>query len=314
MESTANTISRALFSPVRRLVFGFGLLSAVATSVAATQPDASEPQLNWYQVDVLVFRNLASNSTEAWSPLTVEETSHSAIRLTSLQGAEAETPDTPLIYREGAAPNDDNYLITRSPAKATAMETRYRPYISLPVSERQLNQAADRLANSGSYSLLGRYAWRVALKEQGESLPVLLEGGQTFGSKPELRGTIKVSNKRYLHVDADFWYRQFETSRNDSSAPGVVTFNSATANQNDEIGLVPGKQLEEVTTDGYRLTRHFHIKGSQRVLRTSEVTYFDSPVFGVLVKLTPWEIPLSEIPVDDRTDKLLEQSGINTPS
>ncbi|WP_461534549.1 CsiV family protein [Spongorhabdus nitratireducens] len=297
-----------------------GLALATSSSVsAATQPSAPAAEaVNWYQVDVLVFRNPVNDSPEAWPALTAEEIHQGAIRLTRVQQQLPEPSIQeldPLIFRNPEGADDNGLPLAITPRRnADTAATLFKPYISLPAEERQLNQVADRLASNGSYPLLGRYSWRVALKDQGESLPVLLEGGQNWGTKRELRGTIQVSNKRYLHVDADFWLRQFEPVAMPFSQPDKMAENQfppqTLADINEEMSLPPGQQKDAMPDDGFQMVRHFRVSGSQRVVRTSEITYFDSPVFGILVKLTPWKPPLAEIPVDEKASDIFEPNGL----
>lgn len=107
-------------------------------------------------------------------------------------------------------------------------------------------------------------SWKQPVDER-KNMPYLkISGGNRYGDRSELEGYIKISAKRYLHIDTDLWWNRFE--------PG-------TGNHIDLSLIDPGLPR-------YGVGQNFHFEQTRR-MRSNETHYLDSPVMGVLVRTTP---------------------------
>ena len=128
-------------------------------------------------------------------------------------------------------------------------------------SELSLNGAWDALRRSARHRPLLHAGWRLPGVRPGAARPAHLDaslavpaGGGSGGGPPSVRGTVKVSLVRYLQVEIDLLYSRF--------AAGAVAASDGT----------PAR---------FRLE-------AQRRMRSGELHYIDHPLFGVLLRITPF--------------------------
>ncbi len=124
--------------------------------------------------------------------------------------------------------------------------------------------------------------WRQPIPERN-AVPVRIQGGQVLADgQPELVGEISLDRGRYLHLRTSLYLRLplSEQTRvtlrpaahNDTSAP--------TLTQADDQPL-----LQVASTRPSRLT----VKMEQgRRMRSDEIHYLDHPLFGLLIRVTPY--------------------------
>ena len=127
-------------------------------------------------------------------------------------------------------------------------------------SELSLNGAWDALRRSARHRPLLHAGWRLPGARPGAARPAHLgafladPAGGGGGGLPSVRGTVKVSLARYLQVDVDLLYGRF--------ADGAVAASDGTPTR-------------------FRLE-------AQRRMRSGELHYIDHPLFGVLMRITPF--------------------------
>ncbi len=145
----------------------------------------------------------------------------------------------------------------------------------LPASERLLNSQAATLARSGSYTLLYHQAWRQMI--YGRKTNIAITGGKVFNGHQELEGNISLSVAQYLKIQTNLWLTQFVPAGTNISE----TFPELPINPNASV-------TEGEKTQDYLVKRT--VKLSQdRSMRSNEVHYIDHPLFGVIVKIIPYE-------------------------
>jgi hypothetical protein len=128
----------------------------------------------------------------------------------------------------------------------------------LSPDEYQLKAEYRKLSTLSAYHPLLHTGWVQPGLPENQAKPFDL--GQLGVVNP--RGSVRVYLSRFLHVSLDLAYQE-------AAAPELPS--AATA----------GNDLREVTfARRYRLT-------AERQVRSGELHYFDHPVFGVLVKITP---------------------------
>ena len=128
-------------------------------------------------------------------------------------------------------------------------------------SELSLNGAWDALRRSARHRPLLHAGWRLPGVRSGAARPAHLgaslaapAGGGSGGGPPSVRGTVKVSLARYLQVEIDLLYSRF--------AGGAVAASDGTPSR-------------------FRLE-------AQRRMRSRELHYIEHPLFGVLMRITPF--------------------------
>lgn len=319
---------------------GLLLGSLSAHSAAPTE----EKTVTWYDVEIIVFRNLDTRSNETWPP-------------------DAGTPNVadarPLFPAPPEEDADEMLAGTQSiaPAPTTYPQTP-TPYEPLDASARRLAGIAASLQRSSKYEPLLHTAWtqpplereqspylRVTLpdafvpkeesaKEQrafgdpfyreGETPndPLTEDGEMLPESVPEflaedegvelarpLDGVVQLSVSRYLHLDLDLLYlpddlnvavlgdveparewtreEKLEREQRRRDILEALTRGDITVEEAEILALEPSDQRFQ----GFRLNQY-------RRLRSREIHYFDHPVYGVIVMVTPREVSARTMELD----------------
>ena len=154
------------------------------------------------------------------------------------------------------------------------------PYALLAEDEYRLTREYQRLQRTGGrLDPVVHLAWRqpVRSREQAELLyirtprPVtdtLMSAQSLLEEPPKLEGVLRVSVNRYLHVDVDLL-------RHERAAPDQSFV---------EPQLASAFPIPVPRYNSYRMQAH-------RRMRSGELHYLDHPLMGVLVQITPYELP-----------------------
>ena len=158
----------------------------------------------------------------------------------------------------------------------------------LPPSDYKLNDAAEKIASSKDYRILKHFAWRQPGLDRKIALPIVLQdvipaeipnsNGNPEHQEPllytqaRLDGIITVSLSRYLHLETEL---RFEA---DGLAPLPDT--------NPDLAI---SEVDSMVKP--RPTSVVYIEKQKRRMRSKELHYIDHPVFGMLVLMTPVEVP-----------------------
>lgn len=148
---------------------------------------------------------------------------------------------------------------------------------ALPPEVLSLSAIARSLKRSSRYDLLLHQAWRQPMGSQ--PIPVLIQTGERYDDLYEVDGTLSFSRSRFLHMQADLWFTQFEPKFNQQQ------FIPA---QPDGLTEQAKKYPELVAFERNRNTHiaiHSHTLRHARRMRSSVLHYIDHPFFGVLVKI-----------------------------
>ncbi len=229
--------------PALQILFLIALLSLGASSFAQEPPE----QPRHYDIEIIAFvrGDADAGGTEYW-PL------HS------------ETPD----WSQAAS--------LQHPG------TRKSEIVKLPASGHRLKREYLNLrATQGRLRPIIHLAWRQPLLSGDESTPIYIRSGDrdekpaAVGEEnlPELEGTVRVTGKRYLHVNLDLLLRQL-------TPPDLTT-----EVQSDDVGPTDFAPYYHT----YRMVDH-------RRMRSDRLHYIDHPMLGVLILATPYEIPEPEAP------------------
>lgn len=126
---------------------------------------------------------------------------------------------------------------------------------------------ARKLERSGEHRILFHEAWKMHVVGRDRSIPILFQGGDQFGSRPELQGKILVSVGRYLHVNLDAYLTQFQKVDHDG----------------DQLPAAPDAQPSG-PQPLFRAISSAHLQQTRR-MRSNEIHYIDSPYFGAMIRI-----------------------------
>jgi len=213
---------------------------------------------------------------------------------------------------------------TETPPAIDEQPAQELPFQLLPDDALTLAALNDRLTGSTNYVPILNIAWRQPVAAKGEAQTIYIHsnlGQTTLATTPELMsinslmapptlnpdlnpglngapmmfvsqneieqnpedeqlktldGTIKLHLGRYLHLEADLLYRsQIEPLENNTFF----------------------MNLDEIEQPQTLFRMH-----QTRRLRSGELHYFDHPMFGMLVQITPYELPEPEIEPEESSE------------
>lgn len=221
---------------------------------------------NWYQVEVLLFERRGPTASEYW-------------RLDQRPA---------LAPANAIHPGADGAVLPEQADTIDQHAARLGAWRFLPAESRILVDMLGRMERSGSFRVLYHQAWRQPVRARNEAFPLYLQGedmiavatdpatreapldfglpplqpSATDGSEasgistapaqtmqPALQGMLRLHLSRYLHVEPDIWLAR----RDADNTPYWVRINQ------------------------------------NRRMRSEELHYIDHPLFGMLLRLTPWQ-------------------------
>ncbi|UYM15796.1 peptidoglycan binding protein CsiV [Endozoicomonas euniceicola] len=253
----------------------------------------AEPQ-RWFQADMVVFVNLNSmNGAEQWPKISPHTIPANAIKLRS--------PDAP-----NSAPGINDLLrLHKQDLQKALPDLQREAFVSLPGEAHVLLKEGNTIDATNGYKVISRNAWIMPLQDDSRSKPIRIRAYNNTGRPSLLEGSVSISSSRFLHVDVNLWYSELSREALSDQLRSVTTDagreNLQTANSEKESG----KAKPEIRRDlqlvmdpsgtPMKITRNFQLRESRRIRNTQQVQYLDSPVLGVLIKLTPYDLP--EIPL-----------------
>lgn len=239
----------------------------------------------WYDVEVMLFVQKSQNyrESEIW----------------------------PLDYRlpdlENARELVDTAATSQNPANPVAFRR-------LAADELRLSEDAQRIEKAPDLELLSHFGWRqpglppdraVAVRVALPAMPqataaqdaetedgALLQ--QPMAEPPRLEGTLRLILSRYLHIEADLLYR--EPLLEETERTGGDPFDGMQANSASPESTAAGQQdlfllAEQVGEIDQSPLYHVYRMQQSRRMRSGELHYLDHPVFGLAVRVTPYEPP-----------------------
>lgn len=207
-----------------------------------------------YQINLIVFKNTGTSglNSEIWANNPSQPNFGQAINF---------------LPASGADPTKDSTNLAQVTQSAATDNTQYR---LLPMSQFGLNNALQRLNNSGNYKVLTAIAWQQPLATTGQLLhvfagPAYAADGSVIANPAdaavanwELNGTVNIKKLQFIEFTADFLL----TER-------VPVLNTDNSNSTTEDKLMSFPLRETVRTRG------------------NEIQYLDNPMYGSLVLITP---------------------------
>lgn len=323
-----------------------------ATLLATTESDPT----NWYQVEVLIFKNLEASAIaeEQWPHRTQNQYPSWAARLqTDNQFIAIEEGATgfdvtahsvsrwrPQAISEPLQPLLQHFekihtleVLNLTPISQVGQEqttdanklTIPVAYSTLPDDLREFDDYAQRMRWSQNYRVLFHQSWRQLIRDRTSNDAIVIESNDRIGDYPELQGTIQLSVSRYLHLQTNLWLNMPElpwteeeprstpppppkpydrhwqftlpvtSAAPDDTLTTLMLVNSEmqhSAEAEQQARSVLDKrlreQLEVITTSRYPYAGSVLMEQNRR-MRSGEEHYIDHPLFGLLIKITPYE-------------------------
>ena len=297
------------------------LLCAALFATPALAEEQIEEELPWYEVEIIIFtRDLSAASVnEAWpsdpglpdfanaQPLQPEFVANiqpaetiDEVDTAGLADVALPIPDSSAI--DGSEVPEPILDISKMDASEVPVPVGQRlpvPYTLIPEDNYRLTTEFKRLQRNSVMQPVIHLAWRqpvTALKDakllylRAPEPPVEVEIIRSFENfavtEPiDLEGTIRVSVNRYLHVEFDLLNRVKQS----------IPYSSYEQSFGDDLMQQP---------QGYSLYR----MQDKRRMRSGELHYIDHPLMGVLIKITPYELP-KPVPLTPVGPEVTDSSG-----
>ncbi len=303
------------------------LLSAVTLSMAAVSEDPSpvpsnpeEEPANWYQIDIILFTPKTRDlDAENWREVETVAYPHDVIaiaqgqevlpfRLSQLaqmraESLVAEPPDTALIdmppdAETSSHDDEEEGLLAESmppeevgisdpddlPAKV-ATEAFGRLAFEPGLTTSSLADIANSLRKSSHYEIRSHQSWVQPITEQTRS--IMMQAGQRFDDAYEFEGALSFKRTRYIHLLPHLWYTRYKkrTRQPLYHMPLEYEPNSNSTVAEQELIEVERRRGLYAPLQTYHMTR-------ARRLRTGEIHYLDHPLFGLIVRVTNYTLPV----------------------
>jgi len=282
-----------------------GLLVAPAWAQVQTEE-------RWYQIEVTVFaHDNAMQSREIWPmELLQQPVARSTRPLDTLMSVYdlpdwsvlgASLTDTPVAggialtqVFAAAQPIDDR--LTGAPVLRSSTfrlpDPQRDAFLALPSSDQQFQDTNRALAGTGRYRVMYHRAWRQPMRGSSQAIPVWLEGGNRFGQRHELEGSLNFRfnpGQDRVVLDVRLWLTQFSAMPPaDSVEISLPELPEAVINQRKPEGMPDEQQWHNAQVIPVLNTRE---------LRSNEFHYLDHPAVGVIVQIQPYEVPPLPEPV-----------------
>jgi hypothetical protein len=246
----------------------------------AEQPKVLEE--SWYQVEVLVFARKSAASNEYWRLDRQPDLNRNAL----------------------IRPDRDEPTLPDHVDDVDRHAQALGAWRVLDGSALALKEMAERLDKAGDRILLHRN-WRQPIRERARAFPLLVEGGNPLPvTAPHLdaaqpspltgvddSGAFSTLPELELKQDSDYLQRELQ---------GALRFHLSRF-----LHVEPNLWFNTTSADG----RRFWVRIDQsRRMRSEELHYLDHPLFGLLVRVTPWKHP-EQKKLDDMKAALRAKEG-----
>ena len=208
-------------------------------------------------------------------------------------------------------------------------------------------QALQQLQRSKNYQVIVSKSWLQPGLPKETAVPVLIQGGKEFDGNYELDGTVEISLSRYLHIRSNLWLSKYvkqialpgnwweqPTFENDFSPsftldpvttnPGVSDTNLDVSEISPESHISPQRdpannplgtaKIQFIQDNFNQDSTHYEairtvVLNESRKMRSREIHYLDHPLFGLLVKVSPYLKPEPKAEQTPKVQKLKTAVG-----
>ncbi len=297
-----------LFTRLAPAVLSSSLICQPLFAQNTPEPSEADP-IRWYQIELIAFsQSISSQGQEQWRPDIALAYPPNWKQLKTPQefkapeGADEENPND-----EAVNENDE----TSEASSSIATDLNVEPYYLLPTEDQELNPNARALKRDKRYRVLFHQSWRQPVVDIENAPSLLISGGDSFSNHHELEGSITISVARYLHLHTNLWLSEF--TRNYGQEQGqwpalpirpdlrqVESQEWSTSLEESDAWSNfngPESEFEKILNQPYVLDRVVLVKQKRR-MRSGELHFIDHPLLGLLIKVTPYELPVEDEPLE----------------
>lgn len=270
----------------------------------------AQPAQRWQEVEVLVFTHEDFRSQISERPLNDPAALQWLPRPTLLQEVSAALayPFDPID--EFAA--EPAVAFGPQPALMNARSFRLPdaardPFVALDPAKGLLEQDARRLASAGGHRVLWHGVWRQPLQTAARSQSLVVQGGDRYGERHELEGSVRVSDSGgRAQLDLHLWFSQFVAGPTSGDSdwslpelPAVLT--DTPEEEGEEVAAASADMMDAAVISSLSLPEPQWSSNGAWQLRDSRLLtedlyhYLDNPAFGVLVQIRPYTVPPREL-------------------
>lgn len=308
----------------------FRVSSALALWLLAAPAWAqTQTEERWYQIEVTVFaHDNAMQSREIWPMELLQQPVARSTRPLDSMMSVYDLPDWSVLDRSlTSTPVAESIALTQAIAAAQPVDDRLTgapvlrsstfrlpdpqrdAFLALPSSDQQFQDTNRALAGAARYRVMFHSAWRQPMRGSNQAIPVWVEGGNRFGQRHELEGSLNFRfnpGQDRVVLDVRLWLTQF------SAMPPAESV---------EISLpelpeaVVGKRRPEGMPDEQQwYTTQVIPVLNTRELRSNEFHYLDHPAVGVIVQIQPYTVPPLPEPETNSEPALAPASETSSPA
>jgi len=169
-----------------------------------------------------------------------------------------------------------------------------KPAISDISSQQAVMQTPS--AGDGRFSSVAVGSFPYDSSQYGRLFPATPGDTLVGASFQKLSGTLKLSVSRYLHLEVDLNYRvQVLKEETIIVEPEASIPNLGFSNPGNQlsVGQISGQQEPQTYIQRRQALQNFHIYETRR-LRSKETHYYDHPLYGIIARVVPYELPKKE--------------------
>jgi hypothetical protein len=222
----------------------------------------------WYQIETVIFTHDNKNNNEHW-----------------FHNNPISQTDTPIELIDPLAPKTAPNPLTSDNQSATPPPFEEFTYLNSR-EQKKLPALVKRLQRSKGYRVLFEGAWKQSLDDK-DSLPIHVQGGESFNDMTELDGYLRLRVNRYLHITTNLQLTLFsEVPQKETALDNPM---QSTGFQQPGWTSAPAWN-KAVITPKYIPMENIIFKQTRR-MRSKELHYLDNPRLGLLIYVTPLELP-----------------------
>ena len=281
----------------------------------------------WYQIEVTVFaHDNAMQSREIWPMELLQQPVARSTRPLDTLMSVYDLPDWSVLDAAlTGTPVVEGIALTQAVAAAQPIDDRstgapvlrsstFRlpdpqrdAFLALPSSDQQFQDTNRALAGTSRYRVMYHSAWRQPMRGSSQSIPVWLEGGNRFGQRHELEGSLNFRfnpGQDRVVLDVRLWLTQFSAMPPaDSMEISLPDLPEAVISQRNPEGMPDEQQWHNAQVIPVLNTRE---------LRSNEFHYLDHPAVGVIVQIQPYTVP--PLPEPELAPEAAPAPASETPS
>lgn len=300
------------------------LLCALLSSPVVFADNKDQNDIPWYQIEVIIFANTSQNGLygETW-PETAklhnsdvielkhpEDTGYANQKLPNFTPA-ANTPvpyelldrsQLQLVPIEKKLSASKNYkpllhIAWRQPTVDPDKATPVYIYegVELPRNVLQKTSQVDS-QSKGRFSQIPVGTYTYDSSQYGQFVPVSQTDLENGPDLEPLSGTLKLGVSRYLHVEVDLKYRTKIMKEEVVPVNPDPTFTEGNSFQRT-LALTQAENNNKTRIRRREALQTFYLYETRK-MRSKELHYIDHPMFGVIVRVIPYEIPKVEADFD----------------